>query len=42
MATQTPQDQYIKVGKINTRFWALGDQGTTVVLVHGIGASVED
>jgi 4,5:9,10-diseco-3-hydroxy-5,9,17-trioxoandrosta-1(10),2-diene-4-oate hydrolase len=42
MSLQTPQDQFIKVGQINTRFWALGDEGTTVVLVHGIGASVED
>jgi pimeloyl-ACP methyl ester carboxylesterase len=42
MSPQTPQDQFIKVGQINTRFWALGEEGTTVVLVHGIGASVED
>ena len=42
MSTQTPQDQYIKVGQINTRFWALGDRGTPLVLIHGIGASVED
>ena len=41
MPTQTPQDQYIKVGQINTRFWALGDEGTTVILIHGIGGSVE-
>jgi 4,5:9,10-diseco-3-hydroxy-5,9,17-trioxoandrosta-1(10),2-diene-4-oate hydrolase len=42
MSTQTPQDQFIKVGQIDTRFWALGDQGTTVVLIHGLGGSVED
>jgi len=41
MPTQTPQDQYIKVGQINTRFWALGDEGTTIILIHGIGGSVE-
>lgn len=41
MPTQTPQDQYIKVGQINTRFWVLGDEGTTVILIHGIGGSVE-
>ena len=42
MSTQTPQDQYIKVGQINTRFWALGDEGTIVLLIHGLGGSVED
>jgi 4,5:9,10-diseco-3-hydroxy-5,9,17-trioxoandrosta-1(10),2-diene-4-oate hydrolase len=42
MSLPTPQDQYIKVGQINTRFWALGDRGTPLVLIHGIGASVED
>lgn len=42
MSRQTPQDQYIKVGQINTRFWALGDGGTTVILIHGLGGSVED
>ena len=42
MSLQTPQDQYIKVGGINTRFWAVGDGGTTVVLIHGLGGSVED
>lgn len=36
-----PQDQYIKVGDINTRFWALGDRGKTVLLLHGLGDSVE-
>jgi len=38
---QTPEDQYTKVGQINARFWFLGDEGTTVILLHGIGASVE-
>lgn len=41
VSTQTPQDQYTGVGQINTRFWALGDEGGTVVLIHGIGDSVE-
>ena len=42
MSIQTPQDQYIKVGQINTRFWALGDEGTAVILIHGHGGSVEN
>ncbi len=41
MLAQTPQDQYIKVGDINTRFWASGDEGTIVILLHGIGDAVE-
>jgi len=36
-----PKDQYIKVGNINTRYWALGDQGSPVILIHGLGASSE-
>jgi len=39
---QAPKDQYIKVGNINTRYWATGDKGTTVILVHGLGGSVEN
>lgn len=42
MSTQPPQDRYIQVGEINTRYWALGEQGSSVLLLHGIGASMED
>jgi pimeloyl-ACP methyl ester carboxylesterase len=41
MSAKTPEDQYIKVGDINTRFRTSGDEGTTVILVHGIGDAVE-
>ena len=41
MFTQKPQDQYIKVGQINIRFWASGDEGAAVILLHGLGGSVE-
>jgi len=41
MSAKTPQDQYIKVGDINTRFWTSGGEGTTVILIHGIGDAVE-
>ena len=37
----TPQDRYIKVGQFNTRYWTVGDQGSSIVLVHGIGQYVE-
>ncbi|MCX5846367.1 MAG: alpha/beta fold hydrolase [Deltaproteobacteria bacterium] len=36
-----PKDQYIKAGEINTRYWSVGDQGSTVILIHGLGASAE-
>ncbi len=42
MSVQSPQDQYIKVGNINTRFWAAGDKGTPVIFVHGLGGSIEN
>jgi hypothetical protein len=34
---KSPQDHYTQVGKINTRYWAEGSQGTPVVLIHGLG-----
>ena len=36
-----PQDRYIKIGNINTRYWAEGDKGSNVVLIHGLGASAD-
>ena len=36
-----PQDKYIKIGDINTRYWAEGDKGSNVVLIHGLGASAD-
>jgi pimeloyl-ACP methyl ester carboxylesterase len=35
------QDQYIKVAGINTRFWVLGERGNTLILIHGLGDSLE-
>ena len=36
-----PQDNYIKAGSINTRYWVLGEGETNVVLIHGLGASAD-
>ena len=36
-----PQDRYIKIGDVNTRYWAEGDKGSNVVLIHGLGASAD-
>ncbi len=41
MPTPMPRDQFIQVGTVRTRFWQAGDQGPTLVLVHGIGGFVE-
>ena len=37
-----PPDQYVTVDGIQTRFWLQGDQGTEVVLIHGISGSADD
>jgi 4,5:9,10-diseco-3-hydroxy-5,9,17-trioxoandrosta-1(10),2-diene-4-oate hydrolase len=39
--SQTPQDHYIQVGGINTRYWSLGDGETGIILLHGLGSCVE-
>ena len=36
-----PQDRYIKIGNVNTRYWAEGDKGPNVILIHGLGASAD-
>jgi pimeloyl-ACP methyl ester carboxylesterase len=39
--TMTPfKDQFIDVGGVRTRYWQAGDQGSAVLLLHGIGCSV--
>lgn len=42
MSFKLPQDRYIKVGNINTRYWQAGDKGSNVVLVHGLGGFCEN
>jgi 4,5:9,10-diseco-3-hydroxy-5,9,17-trioxoandrosta-1(10),2-diene-4-oate hydrolase len=42
MSVALPQDKYVKVGNINTRFWTAGDSGKAVVLVHGLGGFIEN
>ena len=41
MAKQLYEDQYVNVGGINTRFWTAGDEGTVIILVHGVFSSVD-
>jgi pimeloyl-ACP methyl ester carboxylesterase len=42
MPMQMPAEKYIKVGTINTRFRVSGEKGTPVILVHGLGGSIEN
>ncbi len=37
---ENPEDRYVEVGKINTRYWVLG-QGSPLLLIHGLAASCE-
>jgi 4,5:9,10-diseco-3-hydroxy-5,9,17-trioxoandrosta-1(10),2-diene-4-oate hydrolase len=37
-----PKDQFDKVGSINTRYWSIGEKGTEVILVHGLGGFAEN
>lgn len=36
-----PEDRYIRVNGINTRYWQMGDTGSKLVLLHGGNGSIE-
>lgn len=36
-----PQDRYIKIDKVNIRYWEAGSNGKPVILLHGAGGGVE-
>ena len=42
MAKGRPQDRYIQVGNIRTRYWALGEGDSTGILLHGLGGYIEN
>jgi pimeloyl-ACP methyl ester carboxylesterase len=35
------QDLYISIDNINTRYWQMGDRGSTIILLHGGNGSIE-
>ncbi|MFN8474825.1 MAG: alpha/beta fold hydrolase [Anaerolineae bacterium] len=35
------EDKFVKVGDLTVRYWTMGESGPPVILVHGLGASVE-
>lgn len=39
--TEQLQDQYVKVGSVNTRYWQAGNSGNKVILLHGGGGYIE-
>jgi len=42
MSKQPPKDQYVEVGNIRTRYWALGDGKSSAILLHGFGGYIEN
>jgi pimeloyl-ACP methyl ester carboxylesterase len=42
MPISIPEDRYIKIGTVNTRYWVAGEKGTPVILVHGLGGFIEN
>jgi pimeloyl-ACP methyl ester carboxylesterase len=36
-----PPDLYVKVNDISTRYWQMGDRGSTTILLHGGNGSIE-
>ncbi len=36
-----PEDRYIQINGINTRYWQMGDRGTKIILLHGGNGSIE-
>ena len=41
MSKQPPKDQYVEVGNIRTRYWALGHGKSSAILLHGLGDYIE-
>lgn len=39
---QEPQDRFVDVGGVRTRYWKVGDSGPAVLLLAGIGCSVRE
>ena len=39
---QRPEDQTVEFGDIRTRYWAVGERGAPVILLHGLGGFIEN
>jgi pimeloyl-ACP methyl ester carboxylesterase len=41
ITVSVPEDRYVRVEGINTRYWQMGDAGSSVILLHGGNGSIE-
>lgn len=41
MALNLPEDKFTTVKGVRTRYWAEGQQGSVVILIHGLGGFIE-
>jgi pimeloyl-ACP methyl ester carboxylesterase len=41
MKIKMPADQYIQIDGVNTRYWALGEQGSSVLFIHGQAGAID-
>ena len=39
--SQDYEDRYVDINSVNTRYWQAGENGSPVILVHGLGSYVE-
>lgn len=37
-----PEDKFVNVGSVKTRYWTAGQKGFPIILIHGLGQSVEN
>jgi pimeloyl-ACP methyl ester carboxylesterase len=41
MTIEMPTDRYVQIDGVNTRYWALGEKGSSVLLLHGQGGAID-
>jgi pimeloyl-ACP methyl ester carboxylesterase len=41
LLSKMPEDRYVKVGALRTRYWTLGNEGPIVILIHGLAVSAD-
>jgi pimeloyl-ACP methyl ester carboxylesterase len=41
MLKTMPEDHFVVIDNLSTRYWSVGDRGPTIVLVHGLAAAAD-
>ncbi len=41
MLIRMPEDHHLNVDGLKTRYWVLGESGTNIILIHGLGGSAD-